>query len=157
MENNKDIHATDYWSYLASSRSISGHSTTEEHAATRKWRSLFQLLWAAAQKDIWVSWAPILFFFLTLGANSFTRKDFPFSVAAKFLNQSAAAWFAIPRGSRSRNLLDRHCHPLSLYLGPVRLAESWLKLAEKYCSDWIVVREKHCFGWKNKPNKPNMG
>ena len=25
----------------------------------------------------------------------------------------------------------------------VRLAESWLKLAEKYCSDWIVVKEKH--------------
>ena len=26
-------------------------------------------------------------------------------------------------------------------LSPVRLAEFWLKLAEKYCSDWIVVRE----------------
>ena len=42
-------------------------------------------------------------------------------------------------------------------IGPVRWSESWLKLAEKYCSGRIVVSEKHCFGWKNKPNKPNMG
>jgi hypothetical protein len=31
----------------------------------------------------------------SVGANSFTRKDLPFSVADKFLNQSGAAWFAI--------------------------------------------------------------
>ena len=30
--------------------------------------------------------------------------------------------------------------------GLVRLAEIWLKLAEKHCSGRIFVREKHCFG-----------
>jgi len=46
---------------------------------------------------------------------------------------------------------------ISLQYRPVRLAESWLKLAEKHGSGWNVVREKHCSGWKKKPNKPDIG
>ena len=42
------------------------------------------------------------------------------------------------------NLTHKHASEVGAHFGPVRLAESWLKLAEKYCSDWNVVREKHC-------------
>ena len=33
---------------------------------------------------------------------------------------------------------------------PVRLAEFWLKLAEKHCFYWIVVRKKHYSVWKKE-------
>ena len=59
----------------------------------------------------------------------------------------------------SMNMLNPYFPATVNWHGPVRLTESWLKLAEKHCSGWIVMREKHCPAEKTSRTwgKPNLG